>query len=287
MQIYTAESQVRNLPVVLRNMAHGVVHGNYTAYRLALKDIRADYTRAKLGMLWDFLDPLVFVGIFLFLQTVGIFNAGNIGATPYVVFIAFGFLLYHTFMDSVLRTTEIIKKSKNLIQHTRLAPECLILSLFYRLLFDASFRVAILVLISVGSRFVLGETGAFSFIGFIKFLVLFPLIILSGMAIGINLAPLHTIYNDVGRIARLILMPLRFLTPVMYDLTDRLKGHGAQWINLCNPVTSILADLRSLATANTLEYGASFAAWLAIYAVLFLFGWFLFHVSIPILADRA
>jgi ABC-type polysaccharide/polyol phosphate export permease len=81
-----------------------------------------------------------------------------------------------------------------------------------------------------------------------------------------------------------VLTPLRYASPVVFvfppgSLLDRL--------NLYNPVGLILVNLRSLITLNTLENLVPTTVALGIIAVLGLSGWFLFHLSVPVLADRS
>ena len=48
-----------------------------------------------------------------------------------------------------------------------------------------------------------------------------PLIILAGMSFGFFLAPFHAIYSDVGRVVRIVLNPLRYLSPVIFAFPHR------------------------------------------------------------------
>ena len=126
------------------------------------------------------------------------------------------------------------------------------------------------------------ETGlqAFSLLGFVKFLALYPVVILAGMSIGVLLAPFHMVYSDIGRAVRTILLPLRYATPVLYQIP-------IGWLLAINPIALILSNLRSLATTDTFASPIEFAVRAALFAVVFLVGWFVFHVSVPVLAERA
>ena len=278
MNIYTAQSQVAGLGQVIRNMIHGMVDSRYVSYRLFIKDLKNEYAKSKFGILWDFVDPLVFASMFCVLQVIGVINpegrGGNLGI-PYPVFVAYGFLIYYTFMDAVTYPLDIIKRSRGLLTHQRLAPESLIISLFLRVAFNGAIRIPIMLFFSL-------ILGAFSFVGFLKFLLLFPFLIFVGMSVGIFLVPLNTIYNDVGKFTRTILVPLRFATPVMYMIPAPYDK-----TLLFNPISDIIVNLRSLATANTFANFDLMCIKIGCFFVLFLVGWFIFHVSIPVLAERA
>ena len=275
MQIYSAESQAKNFRVVFKHMALGLVGSRYSAYRLFLRDVKAEYSKSKFGLFWDFLDPLVFAMIFYGLEKAGFLNKGDIGM-PYVVFIIHGFLLYQTFSDALILSMDVIRRGKTILTQLKLPPECLLLSVVIRVFFNASFRIAIILLISL-------SLDAYSWIGLLKFSILFPVLILAGLAAGILLAPFNVVYNDVGRVARIILTPLRFGTPVMYAI-PRAKY---EWIYTFNPIAHILDSLRSLAVHDQMQDPAGFALRVMIMLAVFVFGWFVFHISIPVLAERA
>ena len=88
--------------------------------------------------------------------------------------------------------------------------------------------------------------ASFSLVGFATFLVLFPLLILAGMSLGILLAPFNVIYSDVGRFVGIAIVPLRFLSPVVYAIPpDSQLGR----LQILNPLTMLLTSLRSLTWA--------------------------------------
>jgi lipopolysaccharide transport system permease protein len=272
--VYTADPQVRDPKAVLGAMVRGMFGSTYIAWRLFLKDVKSEYAKARLGILWDFLDPLVFASLYYVLVNLGILSRGDM-SMPYPVFIVFGFLLFQTFRESIKMPTQVIKRSRNMLTQLKLPPECLILSLFYRILFNGAIRIVIMLVFAI-------VMGHFSIVGTLKFLALFPLLIFSGMAVGLLLAPFNTIYNDVGRVTDIVLTPLRFATPVMYSASII-----PDVINRWNPITPFIENLRSLAVDDAFADAGLFWIKFAGFLVCFFIGWFFFHVSIPLLAERA
>ena len=275
-RVYTADSQVRNFSGVIVEMVQGLRTSNYVAYRLARKEIKESYAGSAIGMLWDLLDPLILAGIFYYLMQTKLISTDGLGMPP-SVFVVYGMMLYVTYTESLTLSVNVMNRSKNLLTHLKLAPEGLILAVFYRVLFNSLFRIAVMLLFSILS-------GAISPIGFVKFLALFPLIILWGMIPGIFLAPFNVIYNDVGRIVNLTILPLRFLAPVIYAIPAGTLLAKSQVIN---PVSSILVNLRSVAVNDTFSELPIMFTHLAILFVVGIVGWFIFHVSIPVLAERS
>ncbi len=82
MPVYTAESSIRRPKAVLREMWAGLVESRYIAWRLFVKDLRAEYSKSVLGVVWDFVDPLVLALIFWCLWLIGIIRVTNLRSYP-------------------------------------------------------------------------------------------------------------------------------------------------------------------------------------------------------------
>lgn len=238
--IYAAEPQVKHLGQVLRDMLRGVANSWYLAYRLAIKDVKADYSKSVFGMGWDFVDPLVYGAVFYFLMHGRIIDPGAINM-PYVLFVMYGLLLYMSFSEALLSSVRLFERSRGLLNHVKFAPEALIMSGFCYVVFKSSFRIAAMFLLSI-------VLGSYSIVGFLKFLACFPLFLLCPMAIGVFLAPFNAIYRDVDRLVTVTLFPLRFISPVLWLLP--MTGFFGVLYDL-NPVAVYIMNLRALAIHNT------------------------------------
>lgn len=284
-QYFSAESEALQLKRVLRNMLAGLLGSRYIAYRLVVKDVKAGYAKSALGMMWDLVDPLIVGLIFWTLMRYRVLTPGKL-EMPYAIFVIYGLLLYTTFCEAVIMSVDVLGRSRGLLSHLKLPPEALILSVFFRVMFNSLFRIVVMLLFSLvlHRAAVADGLSAFSPVGFLKFLGLFTSIVLAGMAIGLLVAPFNAIYGDVGRATRIVLLPLRYLTPVLWPIPDT----GAfVWINRLNPVGPILHDLRLLATADQMAHAQGFAVRCGIYLIMLFVGWFVFHLSIRVLAARA
>ena len=270
--IYTAESRAREVGAIVRAMARGVIDGRYAAFRLALRDVRGGYAKTMFGLFWDLADPLVFGAIFYGLMIAGIVSPGDLDI-PYPLFVTYGMLLYLTLTEAWLASLRLFQTSRAVLAQVKVPPEVLILSVAFRVAFNSGFRILVLLVFSLAM-------GIFSPLGFVKFLACFPLLTLAGMALGLILAPLNAIYNDVERAVRLVILPLRFASPVFFVI-------ASEKLTRANPVAVLIDNLRELATANQFSDPGALALWSAAFAVLFLCGWYLFHIAVPVLAERA
>lgn len=260
--------------MVLRAMFQGFTTGFYAAYRLALRDIMGGYARSLFGLLWDLVDPLVFGAIFYILVAKGVLHPGSM-VIPYALFVTYGMLLYQTFTESLLSSLRLFKNRRGLLAHVKIAPEVLLLSVFFRCLFNSTFRIIVLVLLTLGMLGVSTERLG----GLGMFILCWPLLIGAGMAIGVTLAPFNAIYADVERATSVVLVPLRFATPVFYSI-------GSSTLILFNPVAVLIVNLRDLGTGQGFYHWPALLAWSGALGLLWIAGAFLFHVSLPLLAER-
>lgn len=287
MPVYTAESSIRRPRAVLREMWTGLVESRYIAWRLFVKDLRAEYSKSVLGVVWDFVDPLVLALIFWCLWLIGIIRVTNL-PIPYPLFIVYGFLLYQTFAEAVLLPMFIQERSRALMAHVKLRPESMILAVIYRLLFNHGIRIAILLgftLFMLRPAWLGGSADGptFSPVGFLTFIACSPLLLLAGMSVGFLLAPLHMIYGDVGRGTQIVLNPLRYASPVMYQIPNLT---WRWWLMTVNPIAAILDSLRCVATVNQFTWWPQMWTWVAIQAAVFLVAWFIYHLAVPIVGQR-
>jgi len=299
--VYTAESRVRDFRSVVRDMVDGLRHSFYVGYRLCRKDIKAEHNRSAFGIFWDFADPLMMGIVFYFLMKWRVFDAGLIGM-PYPLFVIYGLFLYATFSQGITQSLNVLRNSKAIMDHLKVPPEALIMSVFYRVMFDSAFRLLILLAFSAGyvllSANVSGSLAAgfsaagggaaedlFHPLGFLAFVLAYPVLAIFGIGVGILLAPFNAVCLDVGRFVRIVLMPLRYVSNTLFLLPSGtwLYHH----LHSVNPVASFIDGMRELATSGAVADPAPLIVWSIVFSAIFLTGWLVFHLSIPILAERA
>jgi lipopolysaccharide transport system permease protein len=204
-----------------------------------------------------------------------VINAGEINI-PYAVFVVYGLLLWQTFIDGLMLPLNVMQRSKTLLTQVKIPPEALIGSVILKVIFNSFFRITAMLALSL-------FMNAFSFFGFIKFLVLFPTMIMVGISFGFFLAPFNVIYNDISNIVRISIRPLLYASPILYAIPP---VSFLVYLNKINIIGIVLSNLRMLATQNLFYDLQAFGISFSLTLVIFLTGWFIFHLSIPILSDR-
>jgi lipopolysaccharide transport system permease protein len=107
--------------------------------------------------------------------------------------------------------------------------------------------------------------------------------IVLGAGMGLFLAPLSALYQDVSKTLAIVTSFGFFLTPVVYPVPTR--GVFALLVNL-NPVTPLLVTTRELVTGAPLSQPVAFASVVLLSIILLLTGWSAYRVSMPIVLER-
>jgi len=242
---------------------------------MASDEAKSKRLQSFFGWGWDLAEPLTMAVVFIALRNSGIVAVGAI-ELPYTVFVLFGLLLYQSFADALLTSVGLVRQSSGLLKNPNVEAECLIVTCCARIAIQSVFRIVVMLAVAIGM-------GAWSAAGILKFVALFPLILLPGVALGLVLAPLNAIYEDVGRATRIAVNLFRFASPVFYVMPT--SGPLA-YLQLVNPVGAILSLLRSLATTNTTAEFLVVLIWVSPLVLLAGIGTLFFRLSLPILQER-
>ena len=116
---------------------------------------------------------------------------------------------------------------------------------------------------------------------------LFPLgilgILILGLAIGILLIPLGSLYGDVSRFVGFSLGFLMYLTPVVYPVPK--EGWASTLVHL-NPATYLLGATRDWLSFGESAYTPQFFVLLGISVILTLLGLIILKIVMPHLVAR-
>jgi lipopolysaccharide transport system permease protein len=233
-------------------------------WRLFLANLRIRYRRAWLGYLWLLLPALATAAICSFIQSRRLVAIAPTDL-PYPVFALAGIILWQTFTDALQMPLQHLASARHTIARSPVPQEALMLAGLLELGLGFSVRLAVLALallllsVPVAPSALLLPAGA-------------ACLVLLGLALGLFLAPLGLLYEDVGRGLTLVLGFWLFLTPVLYPLPD-------EGIFAYNPVSSLLDTSRALLLGGGVE-----ARFLLISALAFaglLIGWVFHRLARP------
>ncbi len=273
--IYTSHSLVTNPCVMLAQMFRDLARSRDLGWRLALRDIQAQYRQAYLGIIWAFIAPLSTTVTWLFLNGTGIVSVGQTDL-PYPVYIITGTILWSIMIDAMNAPLQQTNAARDMLAKLNFPREGILLSGIYQVLFNSGIKILILI----SALLLLGITPSWS-------LLLFPLgifsLILVGTVIGLLITPIGMLYTDIGRAIPLIMNFVMYLTPVVFPMPK--EGWIATLFQL-NPMTPIILTSRDWLTGFTPDYLVYFLVVNAVALFLLMLAWSAYRLAMPILIER-
>lgn len=273
--VYAPEPAARHPAAMLRGMFADLVASRNLARQLIVRDIRAQYRQAALGLAWAFLLPVANAATWLFLNSSGVIGIPATGM-PYPAFVISGTLLWAIFMEAVNAPLLQAQLAKPMLAKINFPREALLVSGAGQALFNGAIKVLVLIV----AMLLLGVQPGWSIV-LLPFVVV--LLVFLGTAAGLCLVPLGMLYSDVGRGLPLLMQFLMFLTPVVYAAPK----HGwAATLMHWNPVTPLLGVARETLTGHWPgDVGAVAMVGSGSLAILLL-GWLAYRAAMPILIER-
>jgi len=247
----------------------------FLAKQLAVRDIKAQYRQSYLGIIWAFVTPLTTAFVWMFLNATGTIKLTDTGV-PYPVYAFSGTLLWSIISDAINSPTASTNAAKGIMSKINFPKEALILSGIYKLLFNSSVKIVLLVV------FVF-----FYGVGFHTSLLLFPFAILGailfGTTIGLFLTPIGMLYKDIQKMVTMGLGLLMYVTPVVYAIP---KEGIMKTIMEYNPFTPLILTTRDFVIGAEPQHLPYFIGVIAICIPLFFIGLLIYRISIPIIVER-
>ena len=273
--IYTPNSSLASPLKMMRDMFRDLAVSQGLAWRLTVRDIRAQYRQSFLGILWALILPLANTLVWIFLSGSGIIKMEST-SLPYPAYVFSGTMLWAIFMDAVNTPLQVNIAAKPMLTKINFPREALIMAGLYQTLFNASIKIVLLI----GALIFMGIYPGWS-------ILLLPVgilsLILTGTVVGLLITPVGLLYTDVGKAIPLLMQFLMFLTPVVFPMPK--EGVAATLFYL-NPVTPLILTARDWITGFSPEYPGYFLAVNGGAVVLLLMVWIVYRLAMPILIER-
>lgn len=276
-KIYGFKGESRTSPLShIKEMFADLSAAQYLAVRFAMRDIKGMYRQSVLGILWAFIIPLVNTLVWIMLRSSGIVSFEHDGI-PYTLYVFSGTMLWAVFTESLLAPLMETTANKSILSKINFPKEGLIIAGFYKLLFNTGIKVMLIVVMML----VYGVAPGSS-------LLLFPLALLSmivlGFGLGMLIAPIGLLYNDIGKGLPIFMQLFMYLSPVIY----LVPADGTlSTIMKINPITPLLANCRNWLMNMPGEYLSYFIGINVVMVIVLFAGWFFYRLSIPVIVERA
>ena len=241
-----------------------------------IRDLKAAYRKSYLGYLWAVIPGLTTTAIWMFLNSQNIIKVDET-PIPYPLYVLMGSTLWMFFSQAVQSPLGSFIGGSGVFMKLKVSPFAFILAGLGSLLFDLLLKLALLAPVCMW----------FGISPPLESLFLFPIgllgIIALGLAIGILLIPLGSLYGDVSRFVGFALGFLMYLTPVVYPVPK--DGWAATFVHL-NPATYLLGATRDWLTFGESTYAPQFFILLATSLLLTLIGLVALKIVMPHLVAR-
>lgn len=248
----------------------------FLSRQLAERDIKAQYRQSYLGIFWAFFTPLATALVWIVLNGSGTVRLTDTGM-PYPLFALSGTLIWSIITESINSPMQSTNGARSILTKINFPKEALIISGIYKLLFNTSIKLVLLLL------FVLIYGVGFSWTLLLVPLAVFGAVII-GTTIGLFFTPIGLLYKDINKIITFGLQFLMYVTPVVYALP---KEDGLlKTLMTYNPLTAIILTTRDFVVGTVSAYGYQFLIVIACCVPLLLIGLAMYRLSIPIIVER-
>lgn len=182
-------------------------------YALILRETRTRFGKNHLGYLWALIDPLLLIGMFAVLMSLGLRHSVPPGMSV-LAFIGTGLVPYHFFTDISGRMGNAVRSNQGLLYYPRILPIDL---LWARLILEFSTQFVVFLIV-LGCDAMFFERVALDNI----LEVFLGLFLAAGLGVGIGLVfgAAGTVYPVLDRVRGILFRPLFFLSGVWFTANE-------------------------------------------------------------------
>lgn len=227
---------------------HALVKHHYLLGQLIKRDVLLRYRGAYFGLLWVFLNPLIMLGIFVFVFGY-IFQArwpAQYSELPFAINLYCGLIAFNVFGEAVSRSPSAVRSQSSYVK-------------------KIIFPVEILPMVPLGAALV---HGAFNFLILIAALlwaghfsaqiILYPLLLLPLLLLALGaswfLAAWGVFIKDMAQIVPLFVQMLFFLSPILY--TASMAPEAARPLYELNPIGAVIEACRAAVSGTAIGWGS-------------------------------
>ncbi|MBE9159349.1 ABC transporter permease [Nodosilinea sp. LEGE 06152] len=273
--IYTPDSLLRRPRFLLWTMWRDLLASRELAWRLMVRDISAQYRQAALGIAWAFIPPVAMAVGFTLAKDANVFTVGETDI-PYPAFVMFNTALWQTFVDAATGPVQAVIIAKPMLARVNFPREAIILAKLGEVGFNFGIKLVLIVGLFLFFRVPVSWTVILAPVALIH-------LVLLGTLVGILLAPIGVLYQDVSKSLNMIMGFWLFLTPVIYPVPT--EGAFGMLVAL-NPVAPLLVTTRELATTGVLTEVVSFWVVSGLTLLGLLLTWVGFRIAMPYVVER-
>lgn len=220
---------------------------------LVLHKIQLEFSDQMFGYLWAVINPLVYIGSFWFFAYVGL-RGGYVNEMPYIVWLVPGVLSYRFSVQVIGRASGMLTNNAMLIKDVDINPRIIPLIEVFK---EAYTHIAVMFVMFV-VFIVIGYTMTDTFeyrpsIYYINFLFYWPVSFIYLTVLSYVISAIGVLFRDTKNIISAIMVPLFWITPVLFPVEHGIKPVLEKVEMLVNPLYYFIHGYR-----NTMLYNKFF-----------------------------
>ena len=273
-RVYTS-SNYYSFYSILKESLSGYKNSFYLAKQLAIRDVNAQYRQSIFGFFWAISPIIINSALWVFLQASGIVQITET-KIPYPLFVVLGSTLWGIISECINLPMVSINSNRGLISKINFDKEALITLGLIKLIVNFLLKIIVVLFFMI----------YFQVVPSIHFLWFFPLVFCSMIffvSLGIFIAPIGLLFNDVSRFISLFMQFLMYVTPVVYVIP---KSGLMKTIMFYNPLTYWMTDLKNSMTGFSIENTFFWIVFLIVTILFTAMALVVYRVSMPIITER-
>jgi ABC-type polysaccharide/polyol phosphate export permease len=240
----------------------------FALLNLVLKDFRIRYRNMSLGIMWSVINPLVMLGVLVFVFT---FVYPNKGIAFFPIFLLLGLLGFNFFSLCISSATSCVVENAPLIKKTIFPRILLPLSVVLSQVIHFLIQLVVLLVFMIIFRVPVTKSYCW-----LPLVCLVELTFCTGMSLILSL--LNVYYRDMLYLVQSALTILFWMTPIFYSLTTVHENTPKIFFGMytLNPVAGCIDTARKAMLYNSPPDTWAFSAAAAVSVCALLFGLWLY-----------
>src|SRR6266853_4113437 len=213
------------------------------------RDLQAKYRGSALGVLWTVTNPVMLMGVYYLVFGV-VWSSPFASGDNYALFLLTGLAPWTFFTAAVQSATRSMLDNAHLIRKTRFPRQLVPLSVVFAHLVSFAVMLAVLLVVNF---IALPRVRATEWLAIPLALLFVGLV----CGLGLAVASLNVLFRDIEFIVAALLVPLFFLTPILYSLTGpqlEKHRHVVDVIHWVNPLSPAIEAVRAPLFSGTLPH---------------------------------
>ncbi len=208
----------------------------YRIYSIAKYELLADMRDSKLGLFWNFANPVIQVLTYWFVFGY-VFNKQDVEGIPYIVWMLGGMVVWFYISPCITDGCNAIHKKVDVITKMKFPVSILPMTVVLNKLFDHFCLMIVLVVVFLTQGFY----PSLHWLGLIYYLMC---AVIFSFALSLTTSVLNMLARDTRKLILACMRLLLYLTPVLWEL-ERIPSTIIRKIVQCNPIYYIVNGYRN------------------------------------------